>query len=209
MWNKLKKYSKQNIWHFVFIGVLVVVFFFSFVSIYNDAKDLQFCLSLEGFINFKNILLNNSILLGTMLSVFVAYIAYYRLEVAEEDNKAKLKQFHFSEWRTELETRFSDIRDTEPYMIRVFTRNRRKFFDKLYESDFAITNKTKLTDLFSIFEKEVANFEKKTTNKKVSDSPASFLDFRFLFLGCADDEKLYENITTDLEEMYKSTIDKT
>jgi hypothetical protein len=199
----LKKYG----WHYFFYGVMLILFCFSLVAIYNDAKDVEFCVSLECIINFKDILLKHSTLIGAMLSIIVAYIAYKRLIAAENDNKEKLKQFHFSEWRTALEARVVEIKEQEPFMIRVFVRERKKFFDKLYEYDFAIPDKKTLKILFGIFEKEICNFEKKTTHPKNGDSPASFLDFRFLFLGCVDDERLYEEITMDLEELYKNSIE--
>lgn len=211
IWGEIRN-KKFIDWLFTLLKVvLIVLLSLSFIALISTSIEIMHY-SFSFTTNGINILLaklcQHAFLYAGTITILTVYIAYYRLKEAENDNKEKLKQFHFVEWRTVMESRFLEIEHTDPFMKRVFIRERRKMFDKLYSVNFAILNKKELTDLFSIFKTEIKNIETKSTYTRTSETPASFLNFRFLFLGSADADKLYKNIDNDLEELYKLQIDK-
>jgi predicted membrane protein len=135
-----------------FIAIIAILLLFSSVSIFSNVKDLHFCLSLNCIITFKDILLKNGVLLGAMLSMIVAYIGYRRLITAEKDNKQKIKESKFSEWRLVLESRLLELETQEPFMKKRFPNVGRHYFDLLEQYNFVISDKQVLESVFKPFE---------------------------------------------------------
>lgn len=203
----MKRIELKLVQYFFYV-ITFVLLGFSLIAIYNDVKDLNFCTSLECIIRFKDVLLKHAVLIGAMLSIIVAYIAYRRLIAAEDDNKKKDKQFMFSNWWAILESRLSEIEKEEPFMKKRFLGVRYKFFDLLYEQDFNISDKRVLKKVFKPFEDLAICFEHQNPTYKNGNvdgnHPFSFQNFWFLFAGCTN--TLYDNALSDCEELYKNAI---
>lgn len=132
----------------------------------------------------------------------------HRLKAATDANSDKLKQDHFSEWKTVLDIRFIEIEKADPFMRREFTRVRYNLFRQLYDLNFSITNNTQLTQIFQSTFQDLARFFEEQNNRHIGMGGVyptnkysySFDSFRFYFSA------LWTPFIPKLEVTYKHYI---
>ncbi|MBK9630333.1 MAG: hypothetical protein IPO62_04585 [Saprospiraceae bacterium] len=197
--------------------IIVILIFMSLVALLTIHWTLynkySFSFSPEGIDNYLTSFGQYKALFTATVATIGAYFGLHRLKAATDANSDKLKQDHFSEWKTVLDIRFIEIEKADPFMRREFTRVRYNLFRQLYDLNFSITNNTQLTQIFQSTFQDLARFFEEQNNRHIGMGGVyptnkysySFDSFRFLFLGSVD--TIYPEIGSDLQTLYLAALD--
>lgn len=195
------------------IVILVVMAVLALISVHMTLWDEgEFSFSPEGINSYLDALGEYKALFAATVATIAAYYGLWRYRAAVDQNRDKLKMDRFSDWKTVLDVRSSEIEKYDPLMKREFVGLRYRYFEHLYNTNFRISTKEELTKIFNeLFKDRVAFFENHNERNMGmggahpnSDHSYSYKNFEFLFLGCA--ETLYAGIETDLKALYVDNL---
>jgi hypothetical protein len=213
------------------IGILILMSLLAIATIHWTLIDnYSFSFSPKGINLYLTTFGQYKALFTVTIATIAAYFGFHRLKVATEANLQKIKQDRFIEWKSTLDIRFTYSEKLDKTMNAEFIRIRYKFFEKLYEINFIVSNANQLNEIFEqTFPADLIKFFESQNDKHINmggvyqsnNHSYSFDAFQYLFLGCIDDNS-YLNRRQDLfqlyikclptdriidQEMYKFTLD--
>lgn len=162
--------------------------------------------------NYLSALGEYKALFTATVATIAAYYGLWRFQVAADQNRDRLKQDRFIEWRSVLEVRFAEIDRYDPFMRREFVRVRLNLFNQLHDINFSIDNNQQLTAIFQNTFRDLADFFETQNNRHIGMGGVypnntysySFDSFRFLLFGSVDN--VYPAALTDLQTLYLAAI---
>lgn len=197
----------------IIITILIVMSLLSMVIIHwTFFRQSSFSFTPGGINNYLTRFGEYKALFTATVATFATYFGLHRLKAATDANIQKIKQDRFTEWKSVLDTRLVVIEDKDPFMKNEFIRIRYDLFEKLYDLDFNLENRSKMEEIFHVLFNPLVNLFEQQNYKCIGMGGIypnrtyaySYDSFLYLFLTCVN--KLYEDFESDLNSLYLSCI---
>lgn len=210
------KHIYQNIFSILILAISVILICLSLLSIFSTLfklTSMSYCWETNCIDYLLNTITEHQTLYAGTIATIVAFLGLLRLEAATEANKDKLRNDHFSEWKTCLEIISIKIEKEDSYMKNHFILIRQKLFPQLYNMNFKIKNLEELKLFFNAnFKNVISDFESQNQIyiKRGGCYPSN--DFAFAYdsflalINWSINEK-YESFIKDLRVLYMSSLD--
>ena len=213
-----KQLGVTKILNGLLITIIVILILMSILAIivihmtFFDKVKYIFSFSPDGINNYLNALGEYKALFTATVATIAAYFGLWRYKAATDQNRDKLKQDRFVEWRTVLDIRAIEIEKPDPDLNREFTRVRYNLFNQLHDLNFNITNNEQLTIIFQTTFQDLVGFFEDQNNRNIGMGGShpnnthsySYMSFQYLFLGSLDAS--YPDIVTDLQTLYIANL---
>jgi hypothetical protein len=167
------------------IGILILMSLLALATIHWTLIDnYSFSFSPKGINLYLTTFGQYKALFTVTIATIAAFFGFHRLKVATEANLQKIKQDRFIEWKSTLDIRFTYSEKLDKTMNAEFFRIRYKFFEKLYEINFIVSNANQLNEIFEqtfpadlikFFESQNDKHINRHINKKSSNTFGGFV----------------------------------
>lgn len=189
------------------VCAVIVLSMLALVSVHITLFEQSFLWSSEGLNNYLEGIFKYKELFVFTITVITVYIGFQSWKTASANQKDRLRQDHFSEWKAAIEYRFSYTDKNDPLVRSIFTTARWKIFDELYNFDLKIMNKEQLEYFFSrCFKELMGSLEEQNESYKMNGGiykdekhVYSYESLRWIILGCLHD--YYSGFEEDLKQL--------
>ncbi len=199
---------------FILLSSLILIFFSisTFLIIQSELLSLDFEFNKDGLNKYFSSFSEYKQLFLATITLIVAYFGILRLKAAEIANIEKAKQDRFTEWKSLIEIRISEVEKDNPYLKRQIIKIRYKLFEKLYKKNMSIKNKSELIKICDDEFKKSIRFLEEMNEKYMlrggiyESNTYTYLytNFSFVFLGSLDNQ--YPEIDTDFKKIYLDSL---
>jgi hypothetical protein len=208
---------RSNAINSVFLTIIAILLFMSMLGLieihWRLASDYNFSFTPEGINKYISSLGSYKELFVGTVAAIAAFLGLHRLHAATQANIDKIRQDKFSDWKTVLDIRFTEIETRDRVMKREFVRLRYRFFQDLYDIKFNIESKQTLDRIANSVFGDIILFFEENNDRYLQmggiygdhSSSYSYDSFRFLFTGSCD--TLYDGAQSDLFNWYVSKLD--
>src|SRR5690606_23259742 len=138
-----------NIIMIIIICVLSLMSVLALISIHGKLIDFNFEITPIGIDNYLSSYTPYKYLLTGTIATCAAYFGLLRLKATIDTNNEKIKQDRFTEWKTIVQVRCSEIELLEPKMTREIIKIRRPIYEYLFARNFRIQNQEELAEVFN------------------------------------------------------------
>lgn len=175
---------------------------------------LNFNLTSDGFQFYLNLYQPYSLLFGATFVVLTTNLAIERLGLLTESSRATYKIGNRTAWIETANYFINEIKESDPYMVKVFKRNILNIHDYLFDINYMFKNKAELQDFFEQFIKNnVAFFEQHNERYmgmggvyRDDDYAYSFESLKYIIANIVKLEESYKSSVTDLKEMFLTEV---
>lgn len=189
------------------VCAVIVLSMLALVSVHITLFEQSFLWSSEGLNNYLEGIFKYKELFVFTITVITVYIGFQSWKTASANQKDRLRQDHFSEWKAAIEYRFSYTDKNDPVVRSIFTTDRWKIFDELYNLDMKIMNKEQLVQFFSrclkkfmgSLESQNEDYKKHCGVYRDKEHVYSYESLRWIILGCLHD--YYVGVEDDLKQL--------
>ena len=192
---------------FAIVLVMIIISLWGLIIIHFSLAEYSFDFTPEGFDFYLMTVSRYKGLFLATITVIVAFCGLQSWKTASVNQKDRLRQDRFSEWKAALEYRFEYSDQNDPVIRKIFTTERWRIFNVLYQYDLKIENKNQLRYIFQMFfEKSMSSMESKNIQYKVhhevypdKEYVYSYDSLRWILLGCLPGEN-YPGMDEDLKK---------
>lgn len=155
-----------------------------------------------------------SLLYGATFVILTTNLAINRFGLLIDSNRATLKIGNRNLWIETIYYFLEEVKDKDPYMIKVFKRNILGIHDDLFDMDYKIEAKSNLESFFSKYFKDQIHDLEQQNNLHINlggvyrdeDYSYSYDNFRYIFANMVKIKDSYTDAMNDLKEMYQAEV---
>ncbi|MEQ9309250.1 MAG: hypothetical protein RLN90_07320 [Balneolaceae bacterium] len=177
---------------------------------------MDFSFTSTGFQNYLSLYQPYSLLFGATFVVLTTNLAIERLGLLTESSRATYKIGNRAAWIETANYFIEEVKDSDPYMIKVFKRNILNIHDFLFDHNYKFSNKQELQDFFNQFVKDQVIFFEQQNETHVGTGGVyrdeeytySFQSFKYIFANIVKLEESYQSTMDDLQQLFVTEVKK-
>lgn len=204
----LKGFMNFLQWLFIVISVITIIITFT------EGLSFDIDLSSTGIQFYLNTYQPFSLIYGATFIVLTTNLGINRFGLLIDSNRATLKIGNRNLWIETINYFLEDVKEKDPFMIKVFKRNILGIHDDLFDMDYKIESKSNLEDFFNKYFKDQVHFLEQMNDLHINlggiyrdeDYIYSYDNFRYIFANMVKIKDSYAAIMKDLKEFYQTEV---